>query len=383
MQNSGFQWAVAMRILVLSKRQYTNKDLLDDRYGRVFEIPSLLAQRGHDVRGVALSYRRRSQGWHTWKEFPGMRWWSENAFPSGLAMYGRVIAKAVAGWPVDVIWAGSDVLQVALAYRWSQRHGVPLVVDLYDNYESFGLARVPVLPGLFRKACINAAGVTTVSRTLADHVMADYGRGSDSRVIVNGVRDDFLLPRDKVAARAELGLPIDAKLLGTAGSLTSDRGISDLFDAFLRIAGEDQSAWLVVAGPRDGTIKRYRHPRIIDLGTLALEQVPSLIGALDVAVVCNRDSEFGRYCFPLKLHEIIACGTPVVVAAVGDVARLLVDSPDCLYSPGNVEQLAGKIKHQMVARVTGKMPVVPTWRDCAVELEDYLEKTLEKVNRIH
>jgi len=32
-----------MRIVVLSKRQYTNKDVIDDRYGRLWEIPMALA----------------------------------------------------------------------------------------------------------------------------------------------------------------------------------------------------------------------------------------------------------------------------------------------------------------------------------------------------
>ena len=44
-----------MRILVLSKRQYTGKDLLDDHYGRIFEIPEELSKKGHAVRGVTLS----------------------------------------------------------------------------------------------------------------------------------------------------------------------------------------------------------------------------------------------------------------------------------------------------------------------------------------
>lgn len=40
-----------MRILVLSKRRYTGKDLLDDRYGRLYEIPAGLVARGHAVVG--------------------------------------------------------------------------------------------------------------------------------------------------------------------------------------------------------------------------------------------------------------------------------------------------------------------------------------------
>ena len=33
-----------MKILFLAKRQYTAKDLLDDQFGRLFEIPKELAK---------------------------------------------------------------------------------------------------------------------------------------------------------------------------------------------------------------------------------------------------------------------------------------------------------------------------------------------------
>ena len=51
-----------MKILVLSKRQYMAKDLLDDHFGRFWELPLELARLGHEVRGLTLSYRRRHQG---------------------------------------------------------------------------------------------------------------------------------------------------------------------------------------------------------------------------------------------------------------------------------------------------------------------------------
>ena len=51
-----------MRILVLTKRQYMNKDLIDDRFGRFREIPLSLAQKGYRVQGVCLSYRYKTEG---------------------------------------------------------------------------------------------------------------------------------------------------------------------------------------------------------------------------------------------------------------------------------------------------------------------------------
>ena len=45
-----------MHIVVLCKRQYTNRDVIDDRYGRLWEIPAELAKAGHCVTCVSFSY---------------------------------------------------------------------------------------------------------------------------------------------------------------------------------------------------------------------------------------------------------------------------------------------------------------------------------------
>lgn len=49
-----------MRILVLTKRQYMAKDLIDDRFGRFWKLPMELARLGHKRRGLRLNYREKS-----------------------------------------------------------------------------------------------------------------------------------------------------------------------------------------------------------------------------------------------------------------------------------------------------------------------------------
>jgi glycosyltransferase involved in cell wall biosynthesis len=166
-------------------------------------------------------------------------------------------------------------------------------------------------------------------------------------VVGNGIREDLFFPRDRIQARSILGLPANGRLIGTAGAITAGRGISDMFKAFIRLAAQDENLWLVYAGPRDSTPTSYRHERIIDLGILPQEKVPLFFSALDVALICNLDSTFGRYCFPQKLYEIIACGTPVVAAAVGEVLSLLQTHPDNLYPAGDDIALTRKIEHHL------------------------------------
>jgi glycosyltransferase involved in cell wall biosynthesis len=369
------------RILVLSKRQYTAKDLLDDRYGRLFEIPAAMAASGHDVRGFALSYHKRAAGWYRWDDAPGLVWRSVNAFPVGLFRYMANLTELMKEWRPDVLWASSDALHAVLGTRLSHRHSIPLVIDLYDNYESFGLTRLPGMRKLFRQACHRAGGLTLVSNALECHVVATCNPLGQRRIIGNGVREDLFFKQDRLVSRRALGLPADGRLIGTAGALTRGRGISDLFYAFLALATNNPDLWLVYAGHRDGTPARYQHPRIIDLGVLPWQRVPTLLSALDVAVVCNRDSAFGRYCFPLKLHESIACGAAVVAAAVGDVVDVLAATPYALYQPGEVATLVSAIINQLHRPASSMSIMAPSWHDLGAQTGAFLEDVAASKSR--
>ncbi|MCU0974490.1 MAG: hypothetical protein MUF80_11140, partial [Burkholderiales bacterium] len=46
-----------MRVFFLAKRYYTNKDLLEDRFGRLFHLPVQLAAQGANVAVTAMDYR--------------------------------------------------------------------------------------------------------------------------------------------------------------------------------------------------------------------------------------------------------------------------------------------------------------------------------------
>jgi glycosyltransferase involved in cell wall biosynthesis len=364
-----------VRILILTKRQYIRKDLLDDRFGRLYEIPEILAARGHEVRGLTLSYRNRREEQQV--SSAGVRWDSVSlGLGVGLPRYLALLGRILRDFRPDVVWASSDVFHALIA--WKQcRAFAPVVIDLYDNYESFGGTKLPGARGLFGRACRESAALTVVSRRLGEYAAERYAADNPKLVLGNGVRKDLFHPQPKREARAALGLPGEARLLGTAGAIMAQRGIEALFEAFLRLAEQDPALWLVHAGPADGTPGRYRHPRILDLGVLPHERVPSFFSALDVAVVCNLDSAFGRFCFPLKFFEIVACGTPVVVAAVGDVGDLLEAREDCRYSPGSAADLERCIRLQLDRPQPVSHLKVPDWSDYAAELERFLGRVVD------
>ena len=360
-----------MKILILSKRQYMGKDLLDDRYGRFYEIPACFAESGHQVRGITLSYRPRKQGGYHWEDTPNIEWLSINLLPFGLRLYLVTVNRIIKKFKPDIIWACSDAFHAILGHYISIYFKIPLVVDLYDNFESYGATQIPGITQLYRMSCRFADGLSLVSHSLENFVTSTYGIKGKRIVIGNGVNKTLFYPRDKSEARQSLGLPIDGHLIGTAGSITTGRGIEDLFDAFIELATFHNNLWLVYAGPRDLTPKSYLHPRIIDLGILPLDKMPLVFSALDVAIICNKDSDFGRYCFPQKLFEMLACNTPIVVANIGDAGKILSNYPESLYTPGNKSKLAGQINRQLWKQIPISELPIPSWLDWSRKLETF------------
>ena len=187
-------------ILVITKRQYTNKDLIDDHYGRIREIPLSLARKGHRVSGICLSFRQRQEGIHT---DDGVHWKSVNAGVSivpGLARFTRHTFQSLK--TCDVLWACSDSLFGIIGYILSRRLNKPLVFDLYDNFESFLLGRLPVFSALYRWVVRNCNAVTVVSQPLLDLVRS-YGRTKGVYVLENAVTSgSFILLTSRNAARS-------------------------------------------------------------------------------------------------------------------------------------------------------------------------------------
>jgi glycosyltransferase involved in cell wall biosynthesis len=189
-------------------------------------------------------------------------------------------------------------------------------------------------------------------------------------VLENAVREDLFRPLDRQDCRAALRLPLGARIIGTAGALFPTRGIETLYRAFAELADADSGIHLALAGPRPRRSGLPRRDNVHDLGILPAEQVPMLINALDVGVVCNRDSSFGRYNFPQKAREIMACGVTMVGADVGAMRDLLQGYPECLFAPEDAASLAEVIRRQLQWPTRINSPV-PTWSDSAASLEDF------------
>jgi glycosyltransferase involved in cell wall biosynthesis len=350
-------------ILVITKRQYTNKDLLDDHYGRIREIPLNLALKGHRVSGICLSFRRRPEGIYT---DGGVNWKSINAgvfIIPGLARFARHAFQSLIN--CDVLWACSDSIFGLIGYILSRRLNKPLVFDLYDNFETFLFARFPVFKALYRHAVRRCDAVTVVSRPLLELVYS-YGRGDRVYLIENAVDPQLFFAHDKVRCRSQFRLPQQARIIGTAGSLSKGRGIQTLYKSFQMLALKHPDIHLALAGPRDAPVPD--HPRIHDMGNLEYDQIPLFLSAIDVGIICNRKDAFGTYCFPQKAREMMACNVPLVAANVEGTRSLFSNHPEWLFTPDDPVHLAQVVESRLNNKTTD-YGSVSTWSDMAVHLE--------------
>jgi glycosyltransferase involved in cell wall biosynthesis len=366
-----------MRVLVLSKRQYTNRDLIDDRFGRLWELPMALASSGDNIAGVCLSYRLRDEGSHVAARGGGRVTWhklnSHRLLPWGAKSYWRKIDEIGRDFRPDVVWACSDSLHTVLAVSIAKRVRSSLVIDLYDNFESFTLTRLPGMTTAFRRSLRKADGITCVSHPLAEYVRDKSLCRCPIEVIENAVPEGLFYPMEKSSCRKALNLPVDGFLIGMAGAVSRSRGVEYLFRAFEKYAMERPDAHLVLAGVRDKGLSLPDHPRIHYHGILSSEVVPVFLSALDMTVICNRDSAFGNYCFPQKFYEAIACGVPLIAARTRVMRELLKDYPDNLFDPENTDSLLMVMRRQ-AARPVKLQIQAQTWPARAKQLKKFFER---------
>lgn len=341
-----------MRIAFLCKRRYMGKDVVLDRYARLYEIPAQLARLGHEVRGYCLDYHGSASTHEQWRHdaAPGTLGWesqSPGRFKLGLLACPRRLLRRLRAFQPQVLIGASDIPHVALAAWLARRLRVPYAVDLYDNFEGFGQARIPGFVPALRRATRDAGLVLTTSEPLRQLVLQGYGAKGTVVSMPSSVDLQVFRPGDQAAARQRLGLPQQARLMGTAGGLYWDKGVEPIYQAWPHLAARHADLHLVLAGPYRSELPPPQGERVHYLGHLSHAQVADLFCALDVGIISILDTPFGRYCFPQKAYEMLACGLCVAVTDIGEMSTLFATTPQIMFKPGDADGLAAAVTRQL------------------------------------
>lgn len=370
-----------MRIAFLCKRQYMGKDVIVDRYARLYEIPFQLARLGHTVQGFCLSYQGHDKGQWQHDAEPGQLTWESHSLGKlvvpALLDYPRHLLQRLKEFKPDVLIGASDIPQIVLASWLSKRLNLPLLVDLYDNFEGFGQARIPGMVPALRRAVRQADIATTTSEPLRQLVLDAYAAQGQVVAMPSTIDKSVFQPMDQAACRKNLGLPASVKLIGTAGGLSRDKGVDALYAAWEIVSTQRDDVHLVLAGPVDAGLPAPLGSRVHYLGMLPHAKTAELFNAIDVGAICIRDTVFGRYSFPQKAYEMLACGLPVAAADIGSMTHLFASAPSCLYQAEDGTSLAKTLLTQLDQPAKIKVPI-KDWAELIGELEVKL-KTLPRL----
>lgn len=311
-----------MNILFFNKRYNMEIDSIRKRHGRAFHIPRELSRRGHKVINIVADYKTKGDVWlfsenrAHWFVVP--IFFKKLHYIPRLFRYISIIKTAVKSDRPDIVIASSDAVNIVIGFLLAKILGVCFVADAKDDYSSFALTKkLPFLEFIYYWVLKNADLVTCVSSSLHDFLM---GKGVRNIIILkNGVPNGFEAKISKLDARRNFNLPEEKYLIGSAGSLRSERNIEIILEAFEKLAKKTSIAHLVLAGPRDKSFVfsgNYSN-LIYDMGIIEPDEVPVFLAALDLGLILNSDSDFGNFCYPQKYNEMLACGLPIAAADVG------------------------------------------------------------------
>jgi D-inositol-3-phosphate glycosyltransferase len=150
------------------------------------------------------------------------------------------------------------------------------------------------------------------------------------RIVPCGVNLERFKPQDKISARRQLALPVDDSIVLYVGRFAPIKGLDRLLKSFSIITRPSRSILVMVGGDGEHSFMSQHlkkeamafhiRDRLIFAGRVDQKILPLYYNAADVLVVPSYYESFG-----LVALEAMACGTPVVTTAVGDMENIVKD----------------------------------------------------------
>jgi glycosyltransferase involved in cell wall biosynthesis len=161
-----------------------------------------------------------------------------------------------------------------------------------------------------------AGGLLAVSEALERRMLA-LGMPDRVRVHYTGIDLDLFRPRERAAARAELG--IEGPLVVSVGALIPLKGHGLAIEAMRQLP--EATLLIVGEGPERGALERQAAQlggRVRLLGGRSHGELPALLAAADAMLLVSEREGLANAWI-----EALACGTPIVIADAGGAREVL------------------------------------------------------------
>lgn len=351
-----------MKIVFFVKRFYTNKDLIEDEFGRLFYFPSILKEKGYECVVFALDFKNRTEvnvnkNDVQFYSIPVKSFWR-------LPLMYRLFRELKAT-QADFVFSSGDSYIGYLGLLLSRRLSCKAIFDMYDDYAFFDTNKAPLMRTLLRTAVRKSDLLVCASESIREKYSA-YQK--TVLVVENGVDSQIFRPVEKSIARKKSKVMNDDIIVGYFGSIHKPRGADDLIEAIKRLRTEGQDVKLLLAGRDYGEVS-LDYPWIDYRGMVGQKDLVAMINSCDVVAIPYKDTELMKMTNACKLMEYIACGVPVVVSDVADYAGYFPEGFDCVSKPSDPESLARAIANQLKNRNIVEEKQIVSWEKLVSRLD--------------
>lgn len=278
-----------------------------------------LRELGHDVLVVAPEFPGASEDVEGVIRMPAVQRFAGSDFSVPLPLT-LALTKALDAFAPEVVHSHHPFLLGDTALRASAAYDIPVVFTYHTRYELYGHYVAQDSAVLKRLALSLSIGYCN----LCDHVIApsesilrhlsENGVTAPITTIPTGIDQHQFSSGDGKKARAALGIPPDACVVGHVGRLAAEKNLHYLTDALVEFLQQRPSAHVVVAGDGAERVEMSRRLGSIDFGqrvhftgVVAGAALADLYAALDVFAFASCSETQG-----LVLAEAMTAGVPVV-----------------------------------------------------------------------
>jgi teichuronic acid biosynthesis glycosyltransferase TuaC len=253
---------------------------------------------------------------------------------------GRVLVESLRKFGPDLVIGYNVYPEGFGAVSAARELQIPVVIGALGS----DILRIPgyLVGRLVAQTIRKASFVLTVSDELRNRAIR-YGIPPEKcRTIHNGCDFDIFTPSDRVAARQELNVAPDAKVVVFIGRLVPLKGLRELLEAAAILSASSPRLCVVCIGegPMDRELlHRASQPDLTGhvrfVGPAYPHEIARWLAASNVSCLPSHSEG----C-PNVVIEAMSCGRPVVASNVGGIPELVDSRCGILVAPRNARQLA-------------------------------------------
>ncbi len=240
---------------------------------------------------------------------------------------------------IDIIDAHSSV---ALGWALKVKKYIPSIKVVFHRRVAF-----PMKENIFSRRKYHSSKIDAyvgISQYIVNQLLTYGVDKSKVYRVCSAVNqaEEFTPENEAQAWKAKLNIPMSAKTIGLVGAMTWEKGHDLAIQAFASL--KDESFHLLLAGEGSQRIEIENYIERLRLGARVhllghIQNVPSLLSALDILVVPSRQEGLGS-----TVLDAFAYKTFVVASNAGGLPEMVHDGETgLLFQSGDVESLQKKL----------------------------------------